>query len=193
MVEKVKILPTWLRMVNLVGGMIYIVFSISILANLDLVAADMPFFIKSNILLLGLLKLANLYYHRFTSKILVVFNVIIGVGALVASIFLFFIVSLEVSVLYQIVAGVLAVQGFFRLVSAMSNKIISKWAKFLNYIVGLAALVIGVCIFIIPSLAILTVIVLLAIVFILSGLSRILMAFRGYVKPNVVKRDSRRY
>ncbi len=179
--EKVFI-PFWLRIFNVLSGILYIMLALGILYNLSLGEILLIYLLAFILFLMGIVKFMNAVNQRLFNKKLMWGSFFLGICFIGIAFFTFISPSIgEIVLIYAISAGVL-LQGIYRIFYAIFNKKINAWATLLNIILGIVMLVLTVVIFVVPGLIETTLILLLSIAFILNGLGRIFVGIKGYFK-----------
>ncbi|UYP44294.1 hypothetical protein NEF87_000579 [Candidatus Lokiarchaeum ossiferum] len=175
-------MPPWLRVFNIIIGMLYILISGALFYNLQLETLTLVYFLAANLFLMGFAKIMNGINYKLVSKGWMLFNFFLGLIFIAASILTIIYPDWGTIGVLVLVGASLLLQGLYRILFAIFNKKIKFWATLMNLIVGLLA--VGICIFVFfyQDLALLSLIVILTIIFLLNGVVRILSGVQGYVK-----------
>lgn len=175
-------IPLWLRVLNILIGLFYVIISGALLYNISEEPVLLLNYLVFSLFLMGFAKIANGINFKIVSKTWMSLNVLIGSCIIIAStLILIFSDWATITAIIMITIS-LFIQGLYRGIHVLLNTKISKWALLLNIVVSFISIIICIYVFLRPDLALLTLIIILDLLFILNGFLRILSGIQGYLK-----------
>ncbi len=171
--------PGWLRALDIVFGLIAIILSIVVLTYQELAILTLIFILSIALLIIGIARVLGGIFANYLSDGLQAINVGTGILALVLAIVAILYPQLATQVLIYLLSFALLISGIARIVVSGFANLLPCWLRGLLVVVGLLAIVLSVVVFISPALGFLTLVWLLSIGFLLSGITRIISGITG--------------
>jgi uncharacterized membrane protein HdeD (DUF308 family) len=172
-------IPTWLRVTNIVLGVITIVIAILAFAFPGLAISTLVLLISLGLFLLGSARILRAVFREGLTRFLRFLNGVIGIIVLVLSAAVLILQTLVMLFLIWILSAAFLILGLGRIIVAITDKELPSWVRTLIVIVGLVTVGLSFLIFLQPALGELTLILLLAWALFLNGLIRIAKAIVG--------------
>lgn len=166
-------IPTWLRNANVIFGIITILVAILVIAQPGLTITILVVLIGVGLLLLGLARFLRGLFEIRLSNFLRFFNILTGLLILILALITLLFQALVVLILIWILAAALLVLGLARLLVGLLDNESPTWFRALLILVGLISLAVSFLLFLLPALGELTLVIFLAWVLILNGITRI--------------------
>ena len=181
-VVKRKDVPWWLSIYYLFIGLIYIIISIIIIAlqNASIqLLLDLLTFI---LLLLGISRLLYGIFNKDSTKLLRILKTIVGIGIIVLSSIDFYIRETNYSTQITLLAIGILILGTVRISAGFLDKKEANWYRIMLIVVGSITSIISILFLIFPGWETSIYIILLAVSFILQGLTKLNYAIRIFEK-----------
>lgn len=172
-------IPTWLRVTNIVFGVITIVIAILAVAFPGLASATLILLISLGLFLLGAARILRAVFREELTQFLRFLNGLIGIIILVLAAAVLILQSLVMLFLIWILSAAFLILGFTRVIVAITDNELLSWVRILLVVVGLVTIGFSFLIFLQPALGELTFIIFLAWALFLNGLMRIVKATIG--------------
>ena len=179
--EKLSI-PKWVKIWNLIIGIEFLTASVLLLISYKTLQDNVEIFLAVNLVIFGLIKFTNITVHNLYSKKLIIVDIIIGIGAFGAGLYLIFNLTTAFSIYMIILAGIFVLQGAYRFFNGIFNRKLSSWASFYNVLLGLALITLSIFIWFYRDESGTVLNLLLAALFFVNSIGRIGSSIRGYIK-----------
>jgi len=168
--------PTWLRVTNIVLGVITIVIAILAIAFPGLASSTLILLISLGLFLLGAARILRAVFREGLTQFLRFLNGVIGIIILVLSVAVLILQTLVMLFLIWILSAAFLILGFARVIVAITDNESPSWVRILLVVVGLVTIGLSFLIFLQPALGELTLIIFLAWALFLNGFMRIVKA-----------------
>lgn len=171
--------PAWLRALDIVFGSIGIVLSLSVLLYPKPTILTLIFVLSIAALVVGIARIIIGASAKYLPDGLRAINVGAGILALVIALVAMSFPQLAVQVLIYLLSLVLLVHGIARIVTGGFARVFPSWLRGLHVVVGLLTIASSVVIFLFPGFGFLTLVFMLAIMFLVNGAARIISGITG--------------
>jgi len=171
--------PAWLRALDIVVGSIGVILSISVLMYPKPTILTLILVLSIAALVVGIARIVIGASAKYLPDGLRAINVGAGILALVVALVAMSFPQLAVQVLIYLLSLVLLVHGIARVVVGGFARVFPSWLRGLHVVVGLATIVSSVVIFLFPGFGFLTLVFILAIMFLVNGAARIISGITG--------------
>jgi len=171
--------PGWLRALDTVFGLIAITLAVVVMVYQELAILTLIFVLSIALLIIGIARVIIGISARYLSDGLRALNVGTGILALVVAIVALLYPELATQMLIYLLSFALLINGITRLIIGGFAKVLPSWLRGLLVVVGLLTIVLSVVVFISPAFGELTLVFLLSITFLLSGIARIASGITG--------------
>ncbi|MFX1564090.1 MAG: DUF308 domain-containing protein [Promethearchaeota archaeon] len=172
-------IPTWLRATDVILGIISIIAAILVLIFQTLAIQTLIIIIAIGLFLLGLARLLRGIFSKILSDPVRALNVAAGLIVLIAAAVTLLLPGLAVQLLIWILAFSLLIIGVMRLVIGGFTKEFPTWLRGLLIIIGIVTIIFSIAVFIFPTLGEFTLVILLSLALLSSGIGRIGKAVAG--------------
>jgi uncharacterized membrane protein HdeD (DUF308 family) len=174
-----KPVPTWVRVTDILLGIIAILASILVILNTALAIQILIFSIGVGLAVLGFARILRGMFSKVLSDPIRALNVAAGlVIAIVALVPLLF-PALVVQLILLSLAFVLLLVGIVRLVNGGFGKALPTWLRGVLVVLGIFTIAFALGVFLFPALGEATLALLLALGLLTTGLGRILKGISG--------------
>ncbi|MFX1237068.1 MAG: DUF308 domain-containing protein [Promethearchaeota archaeon] len=171
------------RSSNILIGLLMIIFSILAIMYPDAANLGVALLLSFVLLLAGFVRLINAVSDEKLSNVKVISRFISGIFALVISIIaIVMIISDPITALdwwYFLIAIALLITGIARIVLGASAKEFDQWFRILVLIIGILTLIFSIIVLVIPDLAGIYIVVLIALSMMINGIIKIILGIIG--------------
>lgn len=175
-----KIMFSWMNALNIIAGCSFITISVITLIDFNLAAVTILILFGITLLIVGLVRIIIGYYNKKQTKTIRILKLITGIAIVVISIVeLSMVRTLGIDVLAILIASAMILNGIIRVIMGIINKEVKLWLKIVFIIIGLTTIFFGVLVFFFYQYGFFTIVVLLALIFIFSGFTRIMYAVQA--------------
>ena len=174
-------IPIWLRIYNIVVGLVFLFLSIFVITNIELAITSLILILSIIVIFAGLSRSINGLFDQHLTKPTRIFNMLIGGFGIVLGVFILLLQALGEEFLIFLLALGLFAQGLARLIVSIADVLIPRWFRFLLILFGVFSIFFSILVIIFPGLGIVTLIFLLALGFMCSGIGRMMTGFSGQV------------
>ncbi|MFX1562066.1 MAG: DUF308 domain-containing protein [Promethearchaeota archaeon] len=166
-------IPTWLRGTDFILGIISIIAAILVLIFQTLAIQTLITIIAIGLILLGLARILRGFFSKILSDYLRTLNVAAGLIVLIGALVTILFPGLAIQLIIWVLAFALLVIGVVRLVIGGFGKAFPIWLRGLLIIIGIITIIFSVAVFVFQSLGELTLVILLSLALLSSGIGRI--------------------
>lgn len=170
--------PGWLRALEIVTGLSAIILGILVLIYPGWGVAALVFWLSVGLLFLGLRSIGLVGYGGLSNGIKAL-SVIAGILSLILAVLVIVFPGYGVATLLWFVSFGLMVYGFGRMFLAYILKAAAGWMRGSMVAVGVFDVILSVLVLLLPEVSLLTLVVLLAVVLIVSGVEAIVSGAVG--------------
>ena len=183
--------PTWLRIVDIIFGVVSIMASVGVLSYRELTISTLVMVLSVVLLIIGFARLLSGLFSKDLSDSLRAINVGTGMFALLLAGVTIFYPQLATQMVIVLLAFALLINGLARAVIGTFARIFPSWFRGLLVLVGLFTIVLSFVVLISPEVGSVTLIYLLSISFLINGATRIVSGITGKRKkqPNQTIHD----
>ncbi|MBY9000360.1 MAG: hypothetical protein KGD64_05565 [Candidatus Heimdallarchaeota archaeon] len=164
-----------IRIFNVFAGLIHITASILIFAQIGLNTDSVLIILAVTLIIVSCVRLLNSAFNKRLNTYLRISRLIVGIAILILS-SISFITTFTESTKITLLTIAILVNGIQRLLDGRFKKYYPVWFRILSTIVGLVTIILCTIVFVGTSFDIYTLIVLLAVTFMLNGIGRIMNA-----------------
>jgi uncharacterized membrane protein HdeD (DUF308 family) len=177
MEEKSVTTPTWSRAVLVIFGLVAIAASIFVLAVPGIALLTLVFLLSFSLLFVGLSRVARGISLKALSRGHRVLDVVVGLLGIAIGIVVFLVPLLGVGTLIFMLAFAAMFYGISSVAIGASATLLTRGVRALDLVSGSLAIILSLIVLLNPAAAILTLVFLLSISFMVSGIESIVLAF----------------
>ncbi|WP_455141330.1 DUF308 domain-containing protein [Candidatus Hodarchaeum mangrovi] len=174
-------IPIWLRIYNIAVGLVFLFLSIFVITNIELAISSLILILSIIVIFAGLSRSINGLFDQHLTRPTRIFNMLIGGFGIVLGVCILLFQVLGEQFLIFLLALSLLTQGLARILVSLTDFLIPRWFRFILILFGGVSIFISILVILFPELGIVTLIFLLAIGFISSGIGRMITGFSCYV------------
>jgi len=171
--------PAWLRALDIVVGSIGVILSISVLLYPKPTILTLILMLSIAALVVGIARIIIGASAKYLADGLRAINIGAGILALVVALVAIFFPQLAVQVLIYLLSLVLLGHGIARVVVGGFARVFPNWLRGLHVLVGLLTIGSSVVILLFPGFGFLTLVFILAAMFLVNGAARIISGITG--------------
>ena len=171
--------PVWLRIAQIVLGVIAIALSGWVIANPAATTLLYIAFLGIALLMVGISKIIEGFVLRESPKSARVIHIVIGIISIIGGIFAIANPIGAVLTLIMIVSIVILIHGLGLIVTGVADKTLGKGHRIANIVLGILAVVVSTSINAMPGLALAVVLILLSIGLLFHGIASIISGIIG--------------
>ena len=173
-------LPLWLRIINILAGILYIILSFLVLIDIGFATFTLLIILAVSLMLIGLSRIVNGIFIPKQRLFLRILKIIVGILLLPLALIVITYPALGIDVLIILLAGGLIANGVLRIIIASADVNIPNWFRVLLFILGILTILLGIIVIISFDYGMLVLILLLALSFIFAGVARIMYGVVGF-------------
>lgn len=170
-------MPTWLRAVLVIFGLVAVAASILVLAVPGIALLTLVFLLSFSLLFVGLSRLARGISLKALSKGHRVLDVLAGLLGIALGLIAFIFPLLGLSTLVIMLAFGTMIYGIVSVAIGVSVSRFTRGVRALALLTGILAIILSIIVLVSPAVAILTLIFLLSVSFMMNGIESTVLAF----------------
>ena len=174
-----KQVPTWVRITDILLGIIAILASVLVILNTALAIQILILSIALGLVVLGLARILRGVFSKVLSDPIRTLNVAAGLVVAIAALVPLLFPALVVQLILFSLAFVLLLVGVVRVVNGGFGKALPNWLRGVLVILGCATIAFSLAVFLFPAFGEATLALLLALGLLTTGLGRILKGLSG--------------
>lgn len=171
---EVKVMKKGLKILNRSAGVILIVLACVTIINQQLATLVALIILGVSLLLLGITIIFVGYYFKEEVKSLRILKIAFGILLMSLAIIVIAFHSLGIEIIIILLASAMIANGILRIIIAIVEKNLPNWYIVLITLVGIITIFFGILTLIFSKYGTFTLIILLSIIFIFDGLTRIM-------------------
>ncbi len=175
-----KKLSLWLRIFNIAFGIISIILAFLVITDFGLALVTLLFILASVMILVGITRIVNGIFDKNQSLFPRILKIGLGVLMLPLSIVVIAYPGLGENIMIILLAGALIANGATRIIVGGYEEKLPSWFRVLLILIGVITVFLGSVTIIYTGFGLFTLIVLLALTFIINGVARIMFGLVGY-------------
>ncbi len=174
-------IPFWLRLFNLLFGVILVILSGYIIINVGIALLSILLLFIIILLVSGIIRIINGIFDQHLSKKIRIVNLIIGILVIGLGIVVWNYPLFGVEILIYLLAFGLILQGVARITVGGADTYLVGWFRAFLIILGVISILLASLVILAPVLGEIMLVFLLSWGFLISGIGRIATGFSGYM------------
>jgi len=174
-------IPIWLRIYNIIIGLVFLFLSIFVITNTELAISSLILILSIIVIFAGLSRSINGLFDQHLTRTTRILNMLIGGFGIVLGVFILLFQAVGEELLIFLLALGLFTQGLGRIIVSLTDVLIPRWFRFILILFGGFSMFFSILVIVFPGLGIVTLIFLLALGFMSSGIGRMMTGFSGHV------------